>query len=766
MTEKATIARIRGANSKETIPIYGDVNWRLTTGVQPFLSSVSIARSDVTKALNLSKSRNNVILEVDAVAGNPKIEYFGLNVLYDQPAADPNEARIVLADRRYWWSYKHHYQWVNWRRRTGTRRRGDWQERSQQDATPTFQYARFSLPTLDLFGGAAWEPLQLLIYVINEVEGFTAPLLGATANQGGALGIVRFDEREFADIKAMPIEHLDLDMPGDQAIARALSSVPGAGVTVRPDGRVALFAWTSGAERSALLGDNDSGTGLPIWSGDAGPEIVGGGHVELTDRANIRPSKIRVLFTPEVEVRFDIRDGFPKETSVSPTDAVPRELENVLPLPDFSLLIGGQRVYQGTYVTRDAVLAAWEPLAGIDGDGSYGKLTLDRILKAFIPERGLWAQLNLLGMLSPSAAEALWTARIAAIQRHFRQTYQLPRDWIDRTFDIRPYLVGTIDWLAGQRAPALAWTEHFIHAADKVRGRREDGRDYYGWNSEEPPMDASGNPLPLDDTYKPAPATISVPDADQGIVRINYQLDPYGRGDIVLPSHFLNVPRRRFRWKNREPIFNNAISRANRGEGRVPQLKPTFRGSILLTLVPATSLYAVEVKPDQVNGVVPKAVREGLTNVFGPVMEVRVGPGMETARIQWRDADSDKIEQAFGMRIAPGSVPNNFTKLLRPLCVNDGPDTGASSAGAASLQRIAVAMAASIWSTMHDRVEGSAGFMGGDFQPVGAIDSVDTRVSPDGAVTSQIGLRQELPKIDPVAFMDRSTFRVVKRTVY
>src|SRR3972149_6974699 len=76
----------------------------------------------------------------------------------------------------------------------------------------------------------------------------------------------------------------------------------------------------------------------------------------------------------------------------------------------------------------------------------------------------------------------------------------------------------------------------------------------------------------------------------------------------------------------------------------------------------------------------------------GPVMEIRVPPSLETARVTWLDAREQDLEKLFGIR---EGVPD-----LTGLVLND-----VSSVGGASLQAIALAIAARTYGILTDRLQ-------------------------------------------------------------
>ena len=154
----------------------------------------------------------------------------------------------------------------------------------------------------------------------------------------------------------------------------ALDYMPEITINVGADGELYTSSKVSQSERG-VVGDI------------AGPEMVGGGHVELISNKLVRPSKIHVLFQYEPEVRFDFDEG----SSTDVTDDTPY-LENVLPLPDFTIKIDDVDECQGTWITIPEALSVWTPVPGF---GSA--LTIADLRKMAIPFNGLRARIGILG---------------------------------------------------------------------------------------------------------------------------------------------------------------------------------------------------------------------------------------------------------------------------------------------------------------------------------------------------------------------------------
>ena len=214
------------------------------------------------------------------------------------------------------------------------------------------------------------------------------------------------------------------------------------------------------------------------------------------------------------------------------------------------------------------------------------------------------------------------------------------------------------------------------------------------------------------------------------------------------------------------PVSFGAVSRDGQ---TVPSLSAEHKVAILLTLVPAApnnkkQLYKISVKPSEVQGRLPAAAAQGLQNALGPIKEVRVSAGFETARIRWVDDRSDDIKKLFG---ALDGEPN-----LTGLVVNDveSPLAQVAFPGgggvAASLREIAKSIAASIYANETDRLMGSRTTpMNRNMRISGNLGEIIHEVGQNGVVTTTARLPDKLNPLPIVAFMDQGTRAIVFREV-
>jgi len=192
----------------------------------------------------------------------------------------------------------------------------------------------------------------------------------------------------------------------------------------------------------------------------------------------------------------------------------------------------------------------------------------------------------------------------------------------------------------------------------------------------------------------------------------------------------------------------------------IPKLTRAHKSAIIITAIPASSnktanyFYRIGIRPSDVKDVLPEAAHAGLLNARGPIMEIRVGPGIETARIAWHDDAATRIENIFGIGVSEGQEID-IAGLVHDRVLNDGIQ-------AASLQEIAKAIAARLYASLVDRVQGEmSGDMRADIKPQGWLSSVEIVINPSGTAFSKLQLPERIPPIDIWSFLDSSQRAII-----
>lgn len=726
----ATTNKVQATLGGQPILMRGNISWSLREGVQPSTGKFFLAPADA-QAL-VAGGGGPFDLVITPPEGNPVI-VTNLWVLNIEPGPNAYISAVTVADRRWFWSYGHIIRRYNMRRNIGIKRILANDEFAVAfDRAPEVQYWKWSLD-----GNHVWVPVTMATDLMSRVAEIENEFHGETFN-------VVLDELVGSRIRNLPIEELTIDDPGDAAVRRMLTYLPEAGITVDYDGTVVIFARASGREKEiaeALM-----------------PEIWEEGHTDLVKNNLIRPKEVHVLFTREVELRFDfIEEVLAARATITdePLGEL-RRMENVLPLPDYQLTVNGRTLVRDTWITMDDAFRAW---GNLPIQGVTRALDHDMVQRAFIPEMGLWTILQLAGQRPDGQGDlANWPGRVAAVEAHYRQTFRINRRWMDRMLSLRDYRLATIDPQSGQRGPARAYGDYAVLYTQRSLWRNHAQGKPFDWAINRSAFPTGGN---FDRDAEPSPAVVRVVDHDMGVIQVDYVGTNPLSGDTrtVLPSTVFidSMPTSDLRNPQNRPLtwdmIHNAIN--------PPRLSPAFRLAVILTVVPASpnseqQLHRVVIKPGDIRGLLPPSQTNGLDDAKGPVMEIRIGADVEVARVQWKDDKSAEIEKIFGL--------TEGTPDLTGLVLNEGPDT--DLAKGASINQIARARAAAIYASLVDRYEGEmTGYMNGGVRLVGWADEIIHSVDARGVATTRLAFPPDVPQMSLFSFLDSNSRAAILRLV-
>lgn len=708
--------------------------WSFRSGVKPVQHRFELVPQD---AATILAARGPLTLNIVSDSGILEVKH--LWALRAAETDDPAISAILVADRRWIWEYKHVVRRFNMRRRVGVYRT----KPSEHDVVELsklvdkFAYAPFSL--LDPSKGTKWTAGDALANVITEVANFEK-------KESGTRFRLIYDKGVESRLEDIPMEDLELNDAGDAAIAKVLAYLPQLGLYVDAKGDVHIYERSSGQEASVIAavgGAVDAG----VW----------GTSATLAKYENTRPREIHVLFTREMEVRFDSFEPTDRQTSTEVIDQ--RKMTNVLPVPDYTLRKpNGEGVNQGTWIDVADALAS--PTWAIPVP-----LTFRKLQQAMVPYIDLWAGIAKIGLAAP---DQNWAARVGVLQQHYRFSFQLPRRWVDRTLQIRPYLVGTVNYVGGQRAPSQVFCDYTIIGGQRSFVKfREEGIDApkYAGNITGYPVGA------ISETSKPAPARVEIVDDDQGIIRYDFSVDPSRLREIVLPGKMIEetIP-------SEDPTLAGSFWNAVGAGGSIPTMEPRFRSAVILTLTPAgpnnnQQYHRVIVKPSNAKGMLPPAAASKLASAKGPIMEVYVGPKIETARFQWpygeNPDDVRAVEACFGIPHVLDDTTEDgkaLSQRVTRLCVNRA--TGGNTKRGVSLESLAFGYAAKIWAGEADRYVGEkSGSMVVSALPAGNIDEIRHEIRPDGAVLTNVSMPEDVPQFELAQFLGSQERAVLFRSL-
>ena len=696
------------------------VSWTLTPGVFPHTGLFDVMPSDAIKLLGKTTP---VKLEIEGA-----LTVSNLWVVGEAPSDCPALRTMIVVDRRWFWPYAHVYRRFNMRKRIGVKRLSNpGTPPNLQQVADTIRFHAWSLNN-----GTPWTAADAVKSVFEDAM---------SADLSGRAKVI-INEKT---IRQLPIESQILDDAGDAAIERMLAYLPGMKVWIDLSGNV-------------IVDTENNLSGVVAQAAKIMPEIVGGGHLVTVDNSIRRPKKISVLFTREHELRFDFEE---LESSNMTTTVVQdqREATNVLPVPDYTLPIGGIDYCQGTWITFPQAFNSWGTVTP-----EFGNMDYDWILQSLVPHNGMF---SIVQSYAEFNTKVDWTARLSAISQHFRQTYRINKDWMAKISTLKADRIATLDPITGNRSPAIAYCDFVSFFTQRLwaDNKREDNkrnleyaRNYIGYPSGA--GNSSGNAI--DANSQPAPANISVVDPDLGIIRADFVVDPLRLSDIVMPGNLVetSIPTALLDNNQRgyQPVTLDSV-RDGFAKSDIPQFKTKFKIAFIVTATPAApndtkQLYAVDVLPGEVSAEIPNI---GICN--GPVMQIRISPNVETARIAWSDdpADVALIEKSFGVGT---SEPSSLG--LKKLCVNESED----KSYAASLQNIAKAVAAQVYATMIDHpVGGATGVMNAGMAPIGWIKAVVHELTTTGELVTHIAIPDKIPEVSMFRYMDAGSRALIQREI-
>jgi hypothetical protein len=617
---------------------------------------------------------------------------------------------FVLADRRWRWPRILIHRAYNLRWRTGERRRlATGAPIQQQPVIDDVAYRDYSLKD----GKTRWKAREIVEDVLNLLV-------------GDAYAIDGFPARELVT------DSVEIEDQGHGALARALSYAPGADVYVDDEGTIRVYDSVNQANVGALLNQR--------------PEVFGQGHPVFARYGAIRPSKVRVHFVREQELRFDSLQEDDTRTTAKGT--IDRLLENVVQIPDLELTLGnGDVATTGEWIEMGRYLAA---LNAIRPATATIPLTFASIQKYWFTNT-LWAQYASLGNLEINAA---WAVRIAAIRYHYRRTYRIPTPYMSRIRSWKSYRVALADVETSTYADAPVYTDFAVRPNAKFQNAvvngKDSGRVFMFLNVHGYP----GSPTTLLSAGNQAPARVQMVDQQLGIFRIEFEADMFGNFASIEPSFIVddaggagtNVTFD-FAQALKYPIVA--------GDAKVEgvngiALSSTHRVAVVVTAVPAApnstkQLYRRDVAAADVVGLVSGV---SITPTNGPEWDVMIAPmqGRATARFVWTEDFAESIGNVFGV-VGNVAAPLDFEPPANDnLLVNED-----------VVSTLAKAAAAMVYARLTDRWQGTKTVhLAPEVHPTGALSTVDHRVLTNGAALTTLMLPTEISPIDLFSMLPSS----------
>lgn len=722
------------------LPASAPFQWALKAGVKPTIMEYDVTENFYAQLVGSISTSNMVKLQV-VTDTNQRIEISNLYYLGNSVGSNPYIKKIIIADRRWMWDRHAIYRKYNIRRHAGVKRIAAIDVKELQLTAPVIRYAKYSVQSTGGDNVTKWTAKEVLDDIVNSLVTFEREF-----NPNAAGYVFRGGFK-----KDIPVENFSINDSGSSALNKALGLIAGSEVYIDYDGRIIIYDKSDKGETDA---ENAIASGF--ISGNT-PMMMNFGNMEKLDKSFLRPKEVRVMFHREIEVRFDANESDPYVP-----DPDKRYMENVVSIPDWTL----DNKVQGTWMEIKAVLDLWNAEWLANPNGAVAEFSLRYLRKAFVPFIDFWSPFLLNGVLEPNRD---WAARVASVMTHWRRTFRVNSNWIDRISKLKAYRVGTIDRATGQRAPAIAYanycqlyTERSFYW-DIARG----GKTSYASNF---PVGLESDVTEIASTHKPAPVKVAILDEDQGIINLDFLSDVYRLRENTIPGIMgeegdilpIAVVTSDISMAGVNNVLFDAVGKNN----KIPEIidgTEAYRHitTVILTVISASPndnrQYQVVIKkPDELKELPAMAA-------YGPPMEVIVGAGIETARIRWLDSRKADIEKLFGIGLPDGYDEIKLSKLVEDLVINRGED-GTPVDLYGSLEEIAKAVAYRVYLSLADRIAGSAAIMlNPGITLRGYLDEISHEINPDGVALTRISSPVDIPELDLLGLLDENTRTILMR---
>lgn len=680
------------------IGAFEDFVWAMPVGVKPYIANIETERESAKRIFEETGGEPTTLQ-----VGPNKFEQVYVTAL--KHGSEQGTRRLELRDRRWLWDRNDTVRRFNIRTQAGTSRLLGEGRIEQRVVEPEVKYHSWSLDS-----GKEWRFIDAIVDLFL-----------------GELGIsLVLDQRITAVSLDRVIDFEDFDEKGTVAdlAQRLLSYARGFNLRIDKAGQVILY-------------DTRDTTEFLELSREHAP-IRGGGWAGITDKRYLRPRKIRVLFTREIEVRFDYQT-FP-EFDPEP-GREPRQLLNVIPVPVKEMtLSNGDQVAQETILTFEEYYNTDELTTNLS-PSAPGAINDSTVARFWNTGSRPGAHLETLYAIFAGQVDQAWSIYISAIIRHWRRTFQVVKPWVDRVRSFRAERVAIYSYTSAARSRARSpvFTDYTINPSIRWATQVTKAAS----NPQHQVIVRGYKPLLKDATPAPAPEVQIRPGAN-GLLRIYLTFEPgYSNAKGIIPG----VPTQSAvnfvgGGTSAGRVFN-AILAFNQQD-----LEPNWNLATILTCIQGApnnngQLHEVEVEPAQAEGVLGYSLEECL----GPELTVIIDETpTTTARFAWLDQHAKAIEECF------------YSGSISP------PDE--CFVNQDDIEELALAAATRVYEFYTDRAEGSfTTELGSPGEISGTIGGHVFQVNDQGVGTKKIEIPPISTPIDPLQFVDASVRRKLQRLV-
>ena len=552
---------------------------------------------------------------------------------------------LNLVDRRFFWAYKIAVAAYNVKRATG----------EKFTKTTIARQPEVTIPALDLY---EYRPSTLTrdqkLYTVRQAFKEQLEYLGEVVGQ---TFLLPFD---FGDNILATLESVG---PAPAILDRILSQDPEFKIVPDDDGTFTL----------AKMSD-PSHTSLAVAA--AAPYIDHASSFYHVDLSQERPSKVKVYFNVEQEIRFwssELRDEFGQDLK-SPFHPTAPRIHQVIQNPFRDLTVDGKVYAEGTWMPAQTFFKGLPkrvqlPVSNVDGPLTYAKWR-----RYAMRPWEFFAQFAMVGRLIDDQWLLVWNT----LGRCMRQTFQIEKGWWDRIRAIVPKRVTYINEFDLTRAEAPVYCDYIIWPSNRLV--YQTNRKVYNKHGfvVESKYDAK-----ISDLFpKRAPANVTVIDPQSGVIGFNFKKGTFGEEHKIIPGSIA--------FLNDSASLHALDVRLRIGY----ELEPNWGASCILSVVPyfwpnKQSLHAITVSPKAAE----TRLGSPLGECNGPEMEVYVDYSEITvARFRWDDSRAEAC-------ITPFFEPDR------------GFPTDLLSNGR-MLSDVALAIATKIYADRQDRLQGTVAFAG------------------------------------------------------
>lgn len=723
---------------------YGAHRWRTQMGLTPVLVEYRLPVGDAAVVL----AQKEVSITITPANSSKPDTWERIVVVGEGPSDDPEVRVVLLSDTRWYLLRVNLISSYNVPVYSGTAFLTNIE--ASFNVQPFTDEITYALPTLRNDGSAsplAWKAFE----VIDDVTARLTRLVGLS----GAPSLLIF--RNLSSLKTRGTwnpQALKIDAQGDHALGQALGTVGGVDARVAKDGAIEIVDAMLGAEKSVI----QSACTSSLASG-AGMGATPKGVMRFCAMNHVAPTSLLIEVTRELEVRSDLwEQPTPPATAAALYQSDAPWSEWVLRVVDLVLRVSdaSQSGAAAAFAVQSSAIPVDTWMAGVaaKNDASNAPSGYEAITRAIVQQNFFSDVLTKLyadSPVDPLGPSTIWSARIGEIMAHYRRLARLNPRFARRCVPgtIVPLRAALLNPATGERQPAPVIRDFYTKPT--TRGLIVQQR-FGNQSTCVPPIGgqvfpAGSNGRTYSDTSFPnepfllsqgqyAPFKLGCEDNVVGIFNFSPRLLPGTEVSQVIPGLLSQPP----------GLDTFDIEK----DSEIPyfefcELVASDRVAFIFSAVPVgpngeaqTHTYEV----DYVTALSRLGVGAQAVTAQGPKQTIRIGDGIQRARVAW---DDNLRQQILGAFMTGQGDPQQLVP------VNDK-----------ALADYAISCSAVYMATMLDHYEGTQeiGFSP-TIEPIGSLQVVEHVVTATGEVYTDLHCTNVTPPLRPEAFMSQSSQNIL-----